>query len=109
MAHLIDGPRCRSRRLPRAVFWRRRLGLALLVLGLVGALLSARGGVEADLARRDVAGRVTVTPGQTLWDIAVSHAPPGTDPRAYLLRLRQVNSLDGGPVPVWTVVFLPAP
>jgi hypothetical protein len=93
----------------RPALRRHPLGLLCAVLGLVVALLSAGGGAEAELARPEVVGRVTVAPGQTLWDVAITHAPTGTDPRVYLARLREANGLDGRSVPAWTVVLLPAP
>ncbi len=83
------------------------VGFALAVFGLVVALLAGGRGGEASLVRAGTGGQVTVAPGQTLWDIAVTHAPRGSDPRAYLLRLRQRNGLDMDPVPAWTVVLLP--
>ncbi|MDQ3932729.1 MAG: hypothetical protein M3252_07830 [Actinomycetota bacterium] len=97
---------CRPRRL-RAKLRKHPLRLTAAAIGFVVALLTAGGGAEADPTLSDTMGRITVAPGQTLWDIAVAHAPPGTDPRSYLLRLRAVNGLDGRPVPAWTVVFLP--
>lgn len=98
----------RPRRL-RAQLSKHPLRFTFAVAGLVVALLASGRGAEADLARSDTMIRVTVAPGQTLWDIAVAHAPAGTDPRSYLLRMRDVNGLDGRPVPAWTVVFLPRP
>lgn len=53
-------------------------------------------------------GHAVVEPGDTLWELAARHAPPGSDPRAYLHRLRELNGLDGGDVRAWTVVRLPA-
>lgn len=98
----------RPRRLG-AVFGKQPLGLLFVLVGLVAALLRIADGPEADLAGFQHMDRVTVAPGQTLWDIAVAHAPPGTDPRAYLQRVRDVNALDRRPVPAWTVVFIPRP
>ncbi|MDP8929765.1 MAG: hypothetical protein M3O70_14640 [Actinomycetota bacterium] len=108
MSRVLASANCRHCRL-RAVLGKHPLGLTFAVVGLVVALAAAGGGAQADPAHSDVVGHVTVAPGQTLWGIAVAHAPAGTDPRAYLLRLRDVNGLDGRPVPAWTVVFLPHP
>lgn len=94
---------------PGPVLGRHPFGLACAALGLLVALLSTGGGAEAELPRGEVVGHVTVAPGQTLWDVAVTHAPPGTDPRVYLTRLREANGLDSRLVPAWTVVLLPAP
>lgn len=94
----------------RATYWKRRAGVALTVLGVALLLVlgSGYGGAEADLVHPDIAGHATVAPGQTLWDVAVTNAPEGVDPRTYLSRIRDVNDLDGSSVPAWTVVLLPA-
>lgn len=94
----------------RMTYWKRRAGVVLTVLGIALLLVlgSGYGGAEADLVRPDVAGHATVAPGQTLWDVAVEHAPDSVDPRTYLARIRTVNGLDGTYVPAWTVVLLPA-
>ncbi len=91
-------------------YWKRRAGVAVTVVGtaLLLVLGSGYGGAEADLARPDVSGHATVEPGETLWDVAVTNAPDGVDPRSYLARIRDVNGLDGATVPAWTVVLLPA-
>lgn len=101
----------RTRRRPHLSGALRRpwVGLAFVGLGLVLALLSGGGGPETDFVRSGATDYVTVAPGQTLWDIAVAHAPPDSDPRSYLLRLREANGLDGRSVPAWTVVILPTP
>jgi hypothetical protein len=93
----------RRQRLLRAVG--AVLAGALLVAALwltytiIGAAASART-VESG-------GTAVVTPGETLWDVAVTHAPAGTDPRSYLEDLRSLNATDGTIEP-WTVVQLPA-
>lgn len=92
----------------RAVYWRRRAvvaaGFVLLVLALTG--LFGAGGAEADL-QDPVAGHVVVEPGQTLWDVAAATAPGGTDTRAQLAAIIDLNGLRDSAVPAWTVVLLP--
>ncbi|MFN2556920.1 MAG: hypothetical protein ABR592_08620 [Nitriliruptorales bacterium] len=108
MSPVADG----TRRLPPGVGaaqWALRVGLAFVVLGLAVAMLSGHDGADRDVVAGAAGDHVTVAPGQTLWDIAVAHTPPGSDPRAYLLQLREANGLDGRPVPAWTVVLLPRP
>jgi hypothetical protein len=78
-----------------------------VVMFLLGALVGSRSG-EASPEAPAVVGTATVTPGGTLWDIAVTHAPAGTDPRAYLEEIQRLNGLRGEVAP-WTVVLLPAP
>lgn len=94
----------------RMTYWKRRAGVVLTVLGIALLLVlgSGYGGAEADLVRPDVSGHATVEPGQTLWDVAVDHAPDDVDPRSYLARIQTVNGLDHSAVPAWTVVLLPA-
>lgn len=57
--------------------------------------------------RADDRDHAVIRPGETLWDLAVRRTGGGQDPRAYVHRLRELNGLDGGPVPAWTVVLLP--
>lgn len=101
-------PRRVTRRIPPSVYWRRRAVLALAVLTLVVVAVRSSvppGGADAPAVPASAA-TVTIAPGDTLWDVAVEHAPDGTDPRDYLARLRALNDL-GGQVPAWTVVVLP--
>ena len=98
-----------TRRRSRAVYWRRRAAVlgGLLAVALLFTFLAGTGGADAQL-QHPAAGYVTVEPGQTLWDIAVDHAPAGTDPRAYLATMRRLNGLDTAAVDAWTVLMLPA-
>lgn len=90
---------------------RRWLGVAALVAAvLLGVVLLAGAVTAAPVASTsspEAVATATVEPGQTLWDVAVGHAPPDTDPRAYLEQIQRLNGLDG-PVRPWTVVLLPA-
>lgn len=98
-----------SRRVTRATYWRRRLGVLVAVTALALLLVAVVGqSADADLVTPEVAGSVVVEPGTTLWEVAIEHAPPGEDPRAYLVRIEQLNGLAGTTVPAWTVVLLPA-
>ncbi|TVP72542.1 MAG: hypothetical protein EA340_03335 [Nitriliruptor sp.] len=93
----------------RATVLRRRLvalaGLVLLLTLLTVAV--GRVGAEAELADR-VAGHTVLAPGDTLWDVAVSSAPEGVDPREQLSAIRVLNGFEGAAVDAWTVVLLPA-
>ncbi len=90
---------------------RRWLGvaaiLAAVVLGsaLLAGAVTVAPAVQASSPQ--AVATATVEPGQTLWDVAVGHAPPDTDPRAYLEQIERLNGFDG-PVRPWTVVLLPA-
>lgn len=39
-------------------------------------------------------GKVTVMPGDTLWDLASAHAPDGTNLQRYIYEIKQLNHLD---------------
>lgn len=103
----LDAYRRPAPRPTRATYVRRRLAVVagLLALALTLALTIGNGGAQAGLEDR-VAGHVVVQPGQTLWEIATTHAPEGTDPRAFLAEVRELNGLDGD-VDAWAVVLLP--
>lgn len=109
-ARIIDLDAERLRRRPRAVYVRRRLAVLTTALLAVLALALGLGAATADAgpATPELAGSAVVAPGQTLWQLAVEHAPAGADPRAYLASIQEVNDLGGGPLPPWTVILLPA-
>lgn len=91
----------------RAMFLRRRLAVATVLVALVSMFVMATGpsGVApASVGRAPRA--VVVHPGQTLWDIAHRYARPGTDPRAYVQAILDVNHL-GAPPPAGSRVKLP--
>lgn len=92
-----------------AVHLRRRLVALLLLVVLVTLTGTALGriGAEAELAD-PVAGHVVLAPGDTLWEVAVSSAPAGVDPREQLEAIRELNGFDAGSHAPWTVVLLPA-
>lgn len=90
--------------------WRRRLGAlvvlaALLVLGgqalLGGAAPSEPAVVPAS------ATTVVVQPGQTLWDVASTHAPEGVAVDRYVQRLAELNGISAGALDAWQVLRLP--
>ena len=83
--------RRRARR--RMMVRRRRTTLATLALVVVATL--AGGGVAETAPDAPRPRAVRVQPGDTLWDIASQHAPRGTDVRAYVDALIELNSLEG--------------
>lgn len=90
------------------VLRRRLVALAGLVLVLTLVTVAVgRVGAEAELADR-VAGHAVLGPGDTLWDVAVSSAPDGVDPREQLAAIRVLNGFEDASVDAWTVVLLPA-
>lgn len=92
-----------------------RRGRALLLAILIGLTFAAfslgRVSGNADTGSKGTstkAGYVTVVvqPGDTLWSIAKA-AKPGTDPRNYVQRIIDLNSLDGAGVRVGQALSLP--
>lgn len=81
------------RRARRRMMARRRMTLATLALVVVATL--AGGGVAETAPEAGRARAVRVQPGDTLWAIAGEHAPPGTDVRAYVDALIELNGLEG--------------
>jgi LysM repeat protein len=53
------------------------------------------------------AQRVTVAPGETLWQIA-ERVAPGTDPRETVARILELNGLQTSQVQVGTALLLPS-
>ncbi|MFU8840346.1 MAG: LysM peptidoglycan-binding domain-containing protein [Nitriliruptoraceae bacterium] len=93
---------------PVRVARRRRALLVVLVL-IVTVLTLVLGGSDAGAQLDDpVAGHVVVTPGETLWDVAVATAPPGVDARAQVRAIQELNGLDGADLAAWSVLLLPA-
>ena len=83
-------------------------GLAMLVLVAAAVLLSgglpATAGTEGGPAA--TAQRVTVAPGETLWQIAERTAP-GADPRETVQRILDLNGLQTAEVQSGTALLLP--
>ena len=82
-----------SRRARRRMMARRRRTLALLAVIVVATL--AGGGVAETAPGPRGRRAVVVQPGDTLWGIAAEHAAPGTDVRAYVDALVELNGLEG--------------
>jgi hypothetical protein len=93
----------------RTTLRRRRLVavVTLLALSILLTVAIGRVGAQAELAD-PVAGHAVVTPGDTLWDVAVDTAPDGVDPREQLAAIQGLNGLDSSAVDPWTVLLLPA-
>ena len=74
----------------RSTYRRRRLGALFVAAAGAFALYAGTG---ADAGTQPV--RYTVLPGDTLWEIAVSHTPPHADPRPVVEIIRETNDLPG--------------
>jgi Tfp pilus assembly protein FimV len=88
----------------------RLLVTALTLLMLVAAAVVLTGGIPAtagtDHGRPVTAERVTVAPGETLWQIA-ERVAPGTDPRETVAQILELNGLQTSQVQVGTALLLP--
>lgn len=85
---------------------------ALLLLLALAALALLRAPATASTLVRGastapVAERVTVRPGETLWQIA-QRAVPGADPRDTVARIEDMNGLRSSSVQAGRVLFVPA-
>lgn len=85
----------------RVALWLTAVGVALLLALTAGGQLT-----DADAAGQ-VVGQAVVAPGETLWDVAVAHAPEGVEVSSYLAAIREFNGFTSAAVPAWTVVLLP--
>lgn len=79
----------------RAEVRRHRVALGAATVILAAAMLLATGPEGISSAGPKTAKRVVVVePGDTLWGIAATSAPSGTDLRAYIAELSELNELD---------------
>ena len=98
-----------SRVVSRTQVRRRRLAAgALLVLALSVTAPTVSAAVTGGSSRRaDVADRYVVRAGDTLWSIAVRHAP-GNDPRRIVQAIVDTNQVDAGTIVPGQVLVIPA-
>lgn len=79
------------------------VGLGLLVLALGGQVV-AQAGMVAGTSPAMVS--VVVKPGENLWQI-VQRVNPGSDPRAMVLRVREINGLANSQVEAGSTLVVP--
>jgi hypothetical protein len=88
----------------------RLLLTAVVLLALVVAAVLLSGGAPAragtDRAPAPASERVTVRPGETLWQIA-ERVAPGSDPRETVARILDLNGLQTAQVQAGTALRLP--
>jgi hypothetical protein len=112
--HLRVVPAPRSRPAPRAsaaTYRRRRAVLALALMVLVGLAVVASAGMGAQGATAAVpvaAQSIVVTPGDTVWDLARTHAPEGVAAGAYAMEILRLNDVEPARLAPGSVLRLPA-
>jgi len=85
--------RLRRRRL---IEGRRRLAILIAALAVIaGVILGGGSGATAVASKPEAPRTVVLQPGDTLWSVATEYARDGTDPRAYVHSLEQINGLEG--------------
>jgi hypothetical protein len=115
---VVPGRQVRTRSVWR---WRwrvtRRTWARLVVAVLVPVAVLAMVRAAAGAARPGPAGRtaavapvntVRVAPGDTLWSIAMRHAPAGTDPRPWIFRTAALNGVHDAELAPGEILRLPA-
>jgi nucleoid-associated protein YgaU len=91
--------------------WRRRLGAAVLAMsmlvlvatGIVGLVAADVGPALLPVTQ----STVVVEPGDTLWDLARTHAPPGVATDVFVGQLQDANALQGTTLRSWQVLVVP--
>lgn len=80
----------------------------LLLFVLIG-LFAGTGVVHALQSDKAIPDpqRVIVSPGDTLWSIAESYKPTGTDTRIFITGIRQKNGLNGSEIHAGDELILP--
>lgn len=95
---------------PARLTRRGRLAVTLLLLALAVAvigLLATSAAAGGQRPSGHVAASVTVRPGETLWQIALT-ARPDDDPRVTVERIREMNGLDESPLQAGQALFVPS-
>ena len=87
--------RARARR--RDLVVRRRRAAGMLVAVAVSVFLLATDPAPESAASAPAPRVVTLAAGDSLWDLAEAYAPEGSDPRAYVAEVRELNGLFGTP------------
>lgn len=107
---LVEAPGSRLAPSGPVQAWRRRIGALVVLAAVVVVLVQALAGTVQQAAPATVpasAATVVVQPGQTLWDVAVTHAPADTSTWAYVERLSELNGVTAGELQAWQVLRLP--
>jgi len=105
-------PRPEASTVPRTLRRRVRRGRAALVAAALSAVVAVCGagaaaGSSAAPPDPGATTRVVVAPGDTLWTLAARHAPEGTDPQAWAVRVVADNGVDAGALVPGSVLNVP--
>ncbi|MGH2774860.1 MAG: hypothetical protein ACRDJT_05435 [Actinomycetota bacterium] len=80
----------------RLIEGRRRLAALIAALAVVlGVILGGGTGGIAVASKPGAPRTVVLQRGDTLWSVATEFAPDGTDPRAYVHALEEINGIEG--------------
>nr|WP_273545561.1 LysM peptidoglycan-binding domain-containing protein [Paenibacillus caui] len=89
----------------RKHFFRTLLIVVVLTLTCTGFISAFAATISSN--DNSVLETVVITPGDTLWDIAVTYKPAEMDTRKYVRILKSVNGLEGSEISVGDVLKLP--
>jgi LysM domain-containing protein len=94
-----------------AVYRRRRLAVAVLLVVLVGLLfamvLALAAPLHSDAAGTGGAQTIVVGVGDTIWDLARAHVPAGRDVMSYVAEIVVLNDVDATALQPGMVLRLP--
>ncbi len=82
------------------------VALALVALAVLTGMLAGAPAAAGGSGRAAVAERVTVAPGETLWQIA-ERVSPSADPRDTVARIQELNGLDSSTVAAGRALLVP--
>lgn len=91
--------RRRAARQRHVAMIRRRIVAATLVAMMVFGLLTVAGAAPSVSSIDGAPAHVKVRAGVTVWELAQRFAAPGSDPRAYVDAIWDLNGLDAPPRP----------
>lgn len=93
---------------PTPVYWRRRVvALVLVVLVAVGVSMVVRSVAGPAVPTAQIEMTVTMSTGDTLWDLARRYAPAGTDRASWVVDVAARNGVDPGAILPGTPLVIP--
>lgn len=93
---------------PTPVYWRRRMVvLVLVVLVVAGVSMVGRSVAGPAVPAARIEMTVTMSTGDTLWDLARHYAPAGTDRASWVVDVAARNGVDPGAILPGTPLVIP--